>query len=177
MDMGDQSISLKQFLEERRLAKKDNSRLVAQTRNRLEQSMLLEMVDNTCAAFNREAGTAVIEAHAYLPPERVVRSFTFVKNQTEYVMRLDLWGTKPALVFLVRKWRDTSSNGLVRWFWRTVQMDPLTVDVRCAGEIEEEAISEREVQKWFFYLLSGLSRSYVPTLKRPRGFCYAESEG
>ena len=64
----------------------------------------------------------------------------------------------------------------MRWFGRKVQEDPLTVDIKLAGEIQEETISERQVQKWFFYLLSGLNRSYMPTLKRRKGFCYSENE-
>jgi hypothetical protein len=167
--MSDQSVSLRNFLEERHLTRKDNGHLVAQTRCRFEQSRLLEMIDGACAAFNREAGTAVVEGHAYLPPEAMVRSFVFVEGQKEYVMRLDLWGTKPALVFLVRKWRDTSSNRLLRWIYRLAETDPLAVKIKFVGEIQEETVSEQEVQRWFFYLLSGLSRSYVPALKPLKG--------
>lgn len=176
INVSDQSVSLRDFLEERHLVRKDSSHLVAETRSRLEQSKLLEMVDGTCAALNREAGTGVIEAHAYLPPEAVVRSFLFMKGPTEYVMRLDLWGTKPTLVFLVRRWRDNSSIRLVRWIYRLAELDPLAVETKFVGEIQEETVSEQEVQRWFFYLLSGMSRSYMPTVKRLKGFCYAESE-
>lgn len=172
--MSDQVLSLRSFLEKQRLARRDNGYLIAQTRRRFEQSVLLEIIDRTCAAFNREAGTSVVEEHAYLPPEPVVRSFTFVRGQTEYVMRLDLWGTKPMLVFLVRNWRDSSPNRLVRWFWRTFHVEPLTVDIKLAVEIREETISEQEVQGWFFYLLSGLSRCYLPSLGCRAG--YGEGE-
>jgi hypothetical protein len=170
--MCDQSVSLKNFLEEQHLTRKDNGHLAAQTRSRLEQSKLLELIDGTCAAFNREAGTAVIEGHAYLPPEAIMRSFVFVKGQTEFVMRIDLWRNKPTLVFLVRKWRDTSSNALVRWFWRVAHGDPLSVDIKLTAEVQEETISEREVEKWFFYLLSGLNHSYMPTLEHLKNICY-----
>lgn len=163
--MENKTPSLEVFLEERRLRKKDNGHCSAEMRRQLEESALLKVVDATCALFNREAGEAVIEAHAYLPPEPVVRSFTFAKDGTEYVMRLDLWGTKPTLVFMTRKWRDNSPNGFVRWFWRILQAEPLRVEIVLTGEILEGTVLQEDVQEWFFYLLSGLSSRYLPSFK------------
>jgi hypothetical protein len=165
--MSEQLVSIRDFLVARRLARKSDVFFVAETRKRLEQSGLLDLVDRTCAAFNREAGETVIEGHAYLPPEQMIRTFTFVKGRTEYVMRLDAWERHPALIFLVRKWHDAASNRFFRWIYRMIFREPLRVDVKLAGEIEE-AVSENEVRRWFFYLLSGLSRSYTPPLKNAK---------
>jgi hypothetical protein len=161
-------VPLKEFLEQRRLSRKRNGLADPQARQRLEQSRLLRTMRDICAAINGEAGTVLIDEHHYLPPEPVVSSFAFSKGQTEYVMRLELWGATPSLVFVTRKWRDASAKGLLRWVYRLAEMEPVSVNIRFTREFDEDEVSGEEIKRWFYYLLSGLDRSYFPLLSTPK---------
>jgi len=163
--MADTSISLKDFLRQRRLIQRNNEIQSAQTRQRLEESQLLKTIEQVCGAINTEAGTVIVEEHHYLPPEPVVSSFAFVRGHTEYVMRLELWGPKPMLVFAVRRWRDASPNRLLRWFYQFARSEPVTVNFKFVRELDKDNASAEEIKGCFFYLLSGLSRAYVPSFK------------
>lgn len=163
--MANTAVTLKAFLEERHLTQKDTSFFQTQVRDRIERSPLLEIMRDTCTAINKEAGRVVVEGHHYLAPEPVICSFTFIKGDTEFVMRVELADPKPRLVFVTRRWRNTSSNGFVRWIYRLAEVEPLSVNVKFNCELPFDDISEQEVQQWFFYLLSGLSRTYTPSFQ------------
>jgi hypothetical protein len=163
--MANTLVSLADFLKERRLMQKYSGPPSTQARQRLEQSQLLKSMREICAEINGEAGTVIVDEHQYLAPEPVVSSFTFTRGQTEYVMRLELWGPRPSLLFVTRKWRDSAQNKLSRWFYRLVQVEPVSVNLKFTCEIQSEHPSEEEVKRCFFYLLSGWSRSYLPSFK------------
>jgi hypothetical protein len=163
--MGNTPVSLHDFLKEQHLTRNESDFTRLQARERLRKSQLLQTMQDVCAAINRETGRVIVEEHHYLPPEPVVSSFTFVKGETEYLMRLELWGTSPALVFISRKWRDFSTKiDFFRWIYRITELEPVTMSVRFSCQLEKEEVSEQEVQRWFVYLLSGLRRSYIPSL-------------
>ena len=163
--MANTLVSLKYFLQERHLTRKNDGVPLAQARQRLEQSQLLKTMRDICAAINTEAGTVIVDEHHYLPPEPVVSSFAFSRGQTEYVMRLELSGPRPSLAFITRKWRDTSPNRVYGWFYRFVDLEPLSMNLTFSCEIKEENVSDEEVKRCFYYLLSGLSRSYTPSFQ------------
>jgi hypothetical protein len=174
--MSNRPASLKAFLEERHLTYRDNTVVLAEARQRIEQSGLLETMQDICAEINREAQRALVEARCYLPPMELVLSVAFVDGGTEYVMQIELWGHKPTLVFLTRKWRDTSSNRLVRWVYRFAQLEPVIVNVKFAAPIEVENLTKTGVEQWFFYLLSGLSHKFTPTEPVLRDLEHSASE-
>jgi hypothetical protein len=163
--MGDTTVSLKDFLQERHFLRRNDEFRSAHARRRIEESQLLKTMRDTCAAINAEAQTVLVEEHHYLPPEPVVSSFAFIRGHTEYVMRLEQWGPKPSLVFAKRNWRDASANGLFRWFRKLARLEPLTVNIKCVRELEGDDASAEEIRLCFFYLLSGLSRAYIPSFK------------
>ncbi len=163
--MANTLVSLKDFLQERHLTRKNDGLPLAQARQRLEQSQLLKTMRDICAAINKEAGTIIVNEHYYLPPEPVVSSFAFTKGHTDYVMRLELWGPRPSLVFVTRRWRDASSNRLFRWIYQLAEMEPLSVNFKFSCELREENVSAEEIKRCFYYLLSGLSRSYTPSFR------------
>jgi hypothetical protein len=167
--MANTSVSLKDFLEERHLTRKNCGPPLAQARQRLEESRLLKIMRDICAAINRAAGSVTVDEHHYLPPEPVVSSFIFTQGQTEYVMRLELWGPRPSLLFVIRRWRDSSQNRLLRLLYRLLEAEPLSIDVKFTCEIREEEVSEEEIERCFLYLLSGLSRSYIPSFQSCNG--------
>jgi hypothetical protein len=163
--MADGLLCVKDFLQERHLTRRNNGVPSAQTRERLERSHLLEMMRGFCAAINTEAGAVIVEEHYYLPPEPVVSSFAFTKGLTEYVMRVELWSASPSLVFVTRRWRDTSLSRFFRWVNWFVDLEPLSVSVKCTCTLEEEDVSEEEIKRCFFYLLSGFGSSYIPSFR------------
>jgi hypothetical protein len=161
--------SLKDFLEERRLIRKNDCLPLAQIRQRLVESQLLQTMRDICDAINTEAGTIIVDEQHYLPPEPVLSGFGFTRGQTEYVMRLELWGPRPSLVFVTRKWRDASPNRLFRWFYQFRRLEPLIVNFKFSCELLEEEVSEEELRQCFYYLLSGCSRSYTPSFRSVNG--------
>jgi hypothetical protein len=166
-------VTLKHFLHKRQLTRKNNGVPLAETRQRLEQSHLLKTMRDIRDAINSEAGTVIVDEHHYLPPEPVISSFVFARGQTEYVMRLELSGPRPSLVFITRKWRDTSPNGLFRWIYRFAELEPLSISLKFTSELQEESVSREELKRCFYYLLSGLSRSYTPSFR----FCKDPPKG
>ena len=172
--MANTLVSLKDFLRERRLTRRDDGFLLAQARQRLEESQLLKTMQDICAEINSEAGTVIVDEHHYLPPEPVVSSFAFTRGQTEYVMRLELWRPTPSLVFVTRKWRDTSPNRLFRWFYRLIELEPVSMNLKLSCELGEGHASAEEIRRCFYYLLSGLSRSYIPSFNPSNGAAKVE---
>jgi len=157
--------SLKNFLEERHLTREKPTLPVPRARQRLEQSELLKSMREICASINAQAGTVVVDEHHYLPPEPVVSSFAFSKGHTEFVMRVELWDQKPSLVFVTRKWRDTSANRFLRWVYKLADVEPLSVNFKYSCEIKEQDASLEEIERCFYFLLSGLDRKYTPSFR------------
>jgi hypothetical protein len=159
--------SLKNFLEERDLTHTKPGLLGPRARQRLEESELFKSMREICASINAQAGTVVLDEHRYLPPEPVISSFAFSKGSTEYVMRLELWDQRPALVFATRKWRDACASRLLRWIYRIAEVEPLRVHLRYSCEIEDDA-SLQEIEQCFYFLLSGFNRRYRPSFRLSR---------
>jgi hypothetical protein len=149
--------SLKDFLQQRRLTRKNNGLPLAQRRQRLEKSQLLRTMQDICAAINTEAGTVIVDEHHYLPPEPVVSSFAFSKGQMEYVICLQLWAPRPSLAFS-------------RWVYLLAEAEPLSVNFKFSCELQEEDVSDEEIKQCFYCLLSGLSRSYSPAFRPSKDF-------
>ena len=92
-------------------------------------------------------------------------------------MRLELWGPRPSLAFVTRKWRDSSSNKLIRCIYWLAEVEPLTVNFKFSCEIEEEGVSAEEIKRCFYYLLSGLDRSYIPSFRASKGCSRGAGQG
>jgi len=84
-------------------------------------------------------------------------------------MRLELWGPRPSLRFVIRRWRDFSQNRLLRLLYRLLEAEPLSMDHKFACEIWEDDVSAEEIERSFLYLLSGLSRSCTPSFQSCNG--------
>jgi len=165
--------ALRDFLQEQRIVRRYSGLPSVQARQLLAKSQLLKTMQDICASINREAGTLVVEELQFLPPEPIVSSFTFRKDRREYVMQLELWGSKPYLAFITRKWRDARTNPLSRFLYWLVQPSPLNVNLKLTCELQEEAHSEEAIKQCFYYLLSGFSRSYIPPFRS----CKNSSDG
>jgi len=157
--------SLKNFLAERDLTRKQPILCGPRARQRLQESELSKSMLEVCSSINAQAGTVVVDQHHYLPPEPVISSFAFSRGPTEYVMRLELCNQKPALVFVTRKWRDFSASRLFRWIYRLSEVEPLRVNLKYSCQIEDDNSSIEEVEKCFYFLLSGFDRRYRPSFR------------
>jgi hypothetical protein len=155
--------SLAKFLKERQLLPLDENDAIDRARERVEKSGLMRIMMETCAAINELVGRTIVDVHSFLPPEPILCCFIFVEDGTEYLMRLDLKGGTPVLVFAERKWRDTVTNDFVRWAHRLAEIEPVTVNVKLVHEFEDISVTAEQVRQWFMYLVSGMDRSHAPS--------------
>jgi hypothetical protein len=161
------SASLAQFLKERQLLAASDTFALERGRERVERSGLLRMMQETCGAINELAGRTIVDAHSFLPPEPILGCFIYVEGGTEYLIRLELQEATPTLVFAERRWRDTVTNDFVRWAYRLAEIEPISINVKLIHEIHDDRVSAEQVREWFFYLISGLDRSHVPSFRQP----------
>jgi hypothetical protein len=166
-DAGIESASLAEFLKERQLIQTDDPQAADRGRERVEKSGLLTMMQETCATINRLVGRTIIDVHTFLPPDPTLCCFIFVEGGTEYLMRLQMRGATPVLIFVERKWRDTVTNDFVRWAHRLAEIEPVTTNVKLVHEIEDLRVSLEQVRRWFMYLVSGMERSHAPSFHQP----------
>lgn len=162
-DVRNGSASLAQFLKERQLIPENDTYALEQSRERVEKSGLLRIMQETCAAINEMAERGIVDAHTFLPPEPILCCFIFVEEGTEYLMRLELQGATPTLVFAERIWRDTVTNDFVRWAHRLAEIEPVTVNIKLVHEFQDLRVSAEQVRRWFMYLVSGMDCSYTPS--------------
>jgi hypothetical protein len=155
--------SLAEFLGERDLISTDDASAVEEGRARVETSGLVTTMLETCASINSIAGKTIIEAQCFLPPEPILCCFIFVDGGTEYLIRLELQGAIPTLVFSERRWRDKVTNDFVRWLHRLADIEPVVINVRLVHEFQDPSVPVEQVRKWFMYLVSGMERSYMPS--------------
>jgi hypothetical protein len=161
------SASLSHFLRERHLISSNEGDALERGRQRVEKSGLLRMMEETCTAINELAGRTVVDAHSFLAPDPTLGCFIFVEGSNEFILRLELRGASPLLVFAERKWRDMVTNDFLRWAYRLVEVEPMSIAVKQVYELQDDHISAAQVRRWFFYLISGFDRSYAPTFGPP----------
>lgn len=125
----------------------------------LAQSDLLQRLEPLPSLINEQAGQHVIEAHWMLPPQEVVFSFTVVRNDTEFFMRLILHQAGPMLVFLSKK----LDSGCARSAIYNYFMGNNPFHVKLHFVIHPAHVTDQDLRQWFSYLLSGFRRSFRPT--------------
>jgi hypothetical protein len=156
--------SLVEFLSERSLITRDDYQRMEWARKRVEASGIVSLMMETCTTINKIAGENIVDVHTFLPPEPILCCFIYVEGGTEYFMRLELQGAILTLNFAERNCRDTVSNDFVRWVHRLADVEPVSINVRLIHEFRDIRVSVEQVQEWFKYLISGLDRSYMPSL-------------
>jgi hypothetical protein len=162
-DVRDNSGLLEQFLKARKLMPSEDAYAEEIARERVEESGVVPIMMETCAAINELVGRTIVDAHTFLPPDPLRCCFIYVEDGAEYFMRLELRGETPTLVFSERQWRDTVTNDFVRWARRLVEIEPVTINVKLVREIKDAPITAEQVREWFFYLISGLNSSHTPS--------------
>jgi len=165
--MSDPGPLLRSVLEELRDTRRDEVATSDAFRVRLEESKLLEMMQGISGLINAQAGALVIDAQSYLPPGVIVRSFTLRKGHDEHVMQVELVGTKTTVVFFTQE-RLSAFSRLAASMYALFGVEKAEVDIRLAFEIRPDEATERDVEKWFVYLLSGLKQAFMPPEPSPR---------
>lgn len=161
--LSDAPDSVRKFLKERRLTAADEAQARAETRLRIENSGLPRLMWDVCAAINHEAGGLLVEGHSYLPPDSLLNAFIYMANNTEYILQLEAHAHQPRVVFVARQWRDRPRTDFLGWVSRLLDPARCYVSVPYSCEIGAHSVSERDIRLWFFYLVSGLKRAYLPS--------------
>ena len=61
-------------------------------------------------------------------------------------MRLELYGPRPSLVFITRKWRDSSPNEFFRWIYRFAKLELVSMNLKFACKLPEEDASGEDLK-------------------------------
>jgi len=124
----------------------------------LARTGLLDRLRALPSLINEEAGRHLVHEQWFLPPQRVVCTFTLRKEKLQYGMQLVLRRTGPFLVFYTKK-PGTSSRA--HSLYRYISGTP-AIDVRSRRLLRPAEVSEADLQEWFSYLLSGFEESFQP---------------
>lgn len=163
--MGRPSLSLWDFLE-RNVIRTDNDAQLASFREQLDKSELLVMMEHLAAEVNESAGGLVIDVQTYLPPEPLVRSFSFQKGDKDYTLQLESWGPNPGLTFIMRQWRGPLLLSSFGWILRLLGVQEYVMVVKFRSPISAEEATHADVEKWFMYLISGFNRQFARAAPR-----------
>lgn len=155
--------SLWEFLEHH-VAQSENDAHQALLRERLARSELLTVMDRIADTVNAKAGDLLIDAQSYLPPEVLVRSFSFRKGETEYLLQLESWGSDPTLVFLARYCRGPTFMAWCGWIYRLFGADEYVIEVKFRSQFRMDDVTEADVERWFTYLISGFDQAFAPSV-------------
>jgi hypothetical protein len=174
--MGRRAPSLWQFLEHHANGR-DNGRYLALFREQLDQSELPTTMGRIAEAVNDKAGNLLIDVQAYLPPEALVRSFSFHQDDQDYILQLESWGPIPTVVFLRRKWRDPRFLNSFGWIYRVLGVEEYVIEVSYSSLFRAELVTEANIEKWFTYLISGFDREFAPSVPQEDGIPSAQQLG
>lgn len=168
--------SLWQFLEHH-VNDRDSGRHLALFREQLDQSDLLTTMERIADTVNEKARELLIDVQSYLPPEALVRSFSFHKGDQDYVLQLESWGPTPTMVFLRRKWRDPRLLKSFGWIYRLFGVEEYVIEVSYSSLFRAEQVTEVDVERWFTYLISGFDRVFAPSVPQNDGIPAAQQLG
>jgi hypothetical protein len=168
--------SLWQFLEHH-VHGRDNGRYLALFREQLDQSELLTTMERIADAVNEKARDLLIDVQSYLPPEALVRSFSFHKDNEDYVLPLESWGPTPTVVFLRRKWRVPLFLNSFGWIYRLFGVEEYVIEVSYSSLFRTDLVTEANIEKWFTYLISGFDRAFAPSVPLNDGIPAARQLG
>jgi hypothetical protein len=154
--------TFEQFLEQPVTTRSDQAARMAVCRARVEKSSLITTLDDICAEINGHAKKAIITVQDYLPPEHLIRVFSFHRSDFEFILQIELWGEKPTLTFLSRRGDDLPTNPSVRFFYELRYLLQGGTKIKFSQLVRDESLSREEVEGWFIYLLSGLDRRFRP---------------
>jgi hypothetical protein len=148
---------------------RNNSRYLALFHEQSDQSELLTTMVRIAEAVNEKAGDLMIDVQSYLPPQALVRSFSFHKDGQDYILQLESLGPTPTLVFLRRKWRGPLLLNSFGWLYSLLGIEEYVIDIGYSSLFQADLITELDVERWFTYLISGFDRAFAPSVPQEDG--------
>jgi hypothetical protein len=130
-------------------------------RTQLDKYQLTERIRQTAAAINEEIGYQALYLLDFQPPQHSVVRLSFSKKKTEYIMKIVLRASGPAVVF------HSVTGGYGSWRHYIYKVS------RSAGShiaFEQNfmpaTITDEIMRGWFCFLLSGFDRKFKPGMSR-----------
>jgi hypothetical protein len=169
--MNTREVVLWEFLDGIGVVNRDRDFKAELRRVKLEESALVTSLERIASAVNDNAGYEVIEVRSFASPEQLIRSFNFRDGNLDHVMRIELWGALPVLVFLTRKWKGPSFLPRLVWLRTLLGFRAFDVDVKFSSDFDPDEVADDHVEKWFSYLFSGLAGDQAPSHPEPTERC------
>jgi hypothetical protein len=136
-------------------------------RRQVEGGELVRDLEQTAKQINQAAGTLMIDAHSFLWPEPLVRSFALQKGREEHRMQLELWNDQLVLRFVTHRARASAFSRYLPWvFAHWFGFHEVDVIMISATYISAGRVQTRDIESWFVYLLSGFERALAPAFEQ-----------
>jgi hypothetical protein len=137
-------------------------------RTQLDKYQLPERIRETAAAINEEMGYQALYLLDYLPPQHSVLRVSISKNKIEYIMKIVIRASGPAVVF----YSVTRGYGLWRKFISKVSHSAGS-HIAFEQNFMPATITDEITRGWFCFLVSGFEKKFKPEMsdsdERPSG--------
>ena len=137
-------------------------------RTQLDKYQLPERIRQTAAAINEEIGHQALYLLDFLPPQHSVVRVSISKNKNEYIMKIVLRASGPAVVFH----SVTRGYGLWRKFIYKVSHSA-GLHITFEQNFMPATITDEIIMGWFCFLVSGFDKKFKPeishSVERPSG--------
>jgi hypothetical protein len=129
------------------------------SRMQLDKYQIPERVRQTAAAINKKIGDQALYLLDFLPPQRSVVRLSFSKNKTEYIMKIVLRNSGPAVIF-------QSVAGVHGSWQRYIYGASHAGGSRVAFKqtFIPAKITDEMIRSWFRFLLSGFAKKFKPEM-------------
>jgi hypothetical protein len=139
-------------------------------RAQLDKYQLPERIRQTAAAINEEIGYQALYLLYFLPPQHSVVRVSISKNKIEYIMKIVLRASGPAIVFHSvtrghRSWR--------KYIYKVFHS--AGSHIAFEQNFMPATITDEIIRGWFCFLVSGFEKKFKPemshSVERPSGVC------
>ncbi len=134
----------------------------------LDKYQLPERIRHAAAAINEEIGYQALYVYDFLPPQHSVVRVSISKNKNEYIMKIVLRTSGPAVVFH----SVTTGYGLWRKYIYKV-LHSVGSHIAFEQNFMPATITDEIIRDWFCFLVSGFEKKFKPemshSVERPSG--------
>ena len=131
-------------------------------RAELDKYQLAERIRQTAAAINEEIGYQALYVLDFLPPQHSVVRVSISKNKNEYIMKIVLRASGPAVVFH----SVTRGYGLWRKFIYRVSHSAGS-HIAFEQNFTPATITDEIIRGWFCFLVSRFEKKFKPDMSHP----------
>jgi hypothetical protein len=128
----------------------------------LEQSTFLPRLREAARLINSEAGYQLMHIQWFLPPQRIVCTFSVKKEKADFKMQLVLRQAGPTMIFYSR---GPGSGVNYSRLYRYLAGDT-SGNVRLRRVLLPADVTDKDLQEWFTYLLSGFQETFTPAVTK-----------